>query len=395
MKQTLSFIILLVLIVAGCRSSSKQNKTSAEIYGNNLHSLINKAVNGDTLSNKRLDNLINLSIPVNDKYILFYIDSLSSVKGKKYYFVILNFSNPAYNRFAVYDSFLNCYLIDKSLNGYLSGNILNINKRNYIKVTEDFNSKDVLSVNRISLYSINNDSVRLAFRDFTQLVKNGVVYTQKIAKITPEFIRTQLNSTSNSILQNRQDIFYYDSDSKRYVSPLAIFHKFVKSSINKFSYKIEKPEITDKNSMLTSINSDIFVDTTKSTSNTKYIKGFSLTLNSNWETLLNRPITEYLKKKERGTIFYNKKLNSKIFVFVIPDKDSAEMFIRRKLTRSVPGKYKIRFSEKITAGKFFVQYFEYSCGFKKYLLILKTYGSTYSIYRRIYQSIIDSFKIDC
>ncbi len=395
MKQTLSIILLLVLIAAGCRSSNRQKKTSAKIYGSNLHALINEAVNGDTLSDKKLDNLINLNIPLNNKYILFYIDSLKSVKGKKYYFIILNFSNPAYNRFAVYDSFLNCYLIDKSLNGYLSGNILTINKNRYIKVTEDFNSKDVLSLNRISLYSIKDDSVRLAFRDFTKLVENGVVYTQKIAKINPEFIRTQLNSTSNSILQNRQDLFYYDSDSKRYISPLSIFHNFVKSHINKFNYKIEKPEITDKNSMLTSINSDIFVDTAKSTSDTKYIQGFSLTLNADWETLLNKPVTEYLKKKRQGTIFYNKKLNSNIFVIVLPEKDSAEMFIKKKLNRSVPGKYKIRFSNKITAGKFFVQYFEYSCGSKKYLLILKTYGSTYSKYRSIYQSIINSFKIDC
>ena len=395
MKNILFTILFTSLIISGCRLSNQVKNNFIRVNGKSLKTLVEKAVNGDTLSNNNLNNLINLNFPVNNNFILFNIDSVKTFNGKKYYLVLLNNSNPVYNRFAVYDSLLNCYLIDKSLNGYLYESVLDIDNIKFVKLTENFNSKDVLALNRISLYRINSDSVSLAFKDFTKLIENGVIYTQTITSITPDFIRTILNSTAASPISDRQDVFYFNNENKRYISSAATFYNFVKKKVSDFNYNFQRPQIIGRKSMLAAVSSNLSLDTIKTTSNTKDIQGFSLTLTDNWETLRNRIIPEYLSKSSRGTIFFNKVLESSIYVIVIPKKDSAEMFIRRKLTRSVSGKYRIRFSDKITSGKYFVQYFEYSCGFKKYLLILKTYRDTYTEDRNIYQAIINSFKIDC
>ena len=395
MKQIVSFILFSSLFISGCRFSNQNKKSFFETNGKSLKLLVEKAVSGDTLSNNKLNGLIELDYPVNTNYLLFNIDSVRTNAGKKYYTVLLNFSNPTYNRFAVYDSLLKCYLIDKSLNGYLYESTLDIDKIHYIKISEDFNSKDVLTLNRLSLYRIMNDSVSLVFRNFTKLIENGVVYNQNITKITRDFIRTELNSTSASIIKNRQDVFYYNTGNKKYISPSAVFYDFIKAKILSFKYNLEKPEITDKSGMFASVRINPALDTISTTSNTKDILGFSLTLTNNWKTFRNRNISEFLKRNRLGTSFSNKILNADIYVIVIPNEDSAEMFINRKLTRSVSGKYKIRFSDKFSSGKYFVQFFEFSCGLKKYLLILKTSRSTYTRDRSIYQGIINSFKIDC
>jgi hypothetical protein len=395
MKQILLIILFSSLFITGCKFS-KQNKNSLiETNGKSLKLLVGKAAVGDTLSNNKLNGLVDLNYPVNTNYLLFNVDSVITNNGKKYYTVLLNFSNPIYNRFAVYDPLLKCYLIDKSLNGYLYESTLNIDNIHYIKISEDFNSKDILTLNRLSLYRIGDDSVSLIFRDFTKLVENGVVYNQNITKITPGFIRTELNSTSASIIKNRQDVFYYNIGDKKYISPSAVFYDFIKAKILNFKYNLEKPEITDKRSMFASVSINHALDTISTTSNTKDIQGFSLTLTDNWKTFRNRHISEFLRRDRLGTIFSNKILNADIYVIVIPNEDSAEMFINRKLTRSVSGKYKIRFSDKFSSTKYFVQFFEFSCGLKKYLLILKTSKSTYTKDRSIYQAIINSFKIDC
>ncbi len=395
MKRILLSLIFTCLILSGCRLSNRVRNNFSHINGKSLKALVEKAISGDSLSNNNLNNLIDLRLPVNNNFILFNIDSVKTAGGKKYYLVLLNNSNPVYNRFAVYDSLLKCYLIDKSLNGYLYESVLDFDNTKYVKLTENFNSKDVLTLNRISLYMMDDDSVTLAFRDFTKLIENGVIYTQTITKITSGFIGTEINSTDASAISNKQDVFYYNDESKRFISSAATFYNFVKKKVSDFKFNFQRPEIIGKNSILASINSNLFLDSIKTTSNTKDIQGFSLTLTDNWETLRNRIIPEYLRKTGKGTIFLNKVLGSSIYVIVIPKKDSAEMFIKRRLTKSVSGKYKIRFSDKITAGNYFVQYFEYSCGFKKFLLILKTSQNTYSKDRKIYQAIINSFKIDC
>jgi hypothetical protein len=93
----------------------------------------------------------------------------------------------------------------------------------------------------------------------------------------------------------------------------------------------------------------------------------------------------------RGDKYYNPILGANIFIAQIPESDSAEIFVKTILINVTQGKYRVRFTNKIEQSKFYVQYFEFSCGERKYLMIFETSKYTYEKYKTTYQDIINSF----
>ena len=197
MKINTPIIIILILLLTGCNILNKPAATAPAFNHESLQNLVLKAVSGDTGANEKLNYLVDLNIPVNNDYNNLYIDSLITKKQKKFYIVLLNYPNPIYNRLAVYDTALNNYLIDKSLNGYLGESVLAINDKWLVKISEGFLSKEVLQVKRISLYEINDSAADLCFRTFTKLVVPPAVYTQKISEFSEDRITTELSGPKN------------------------------------------------------------------------------------------------------------------------------------------------------------------------------------------------------
>lgn len=392
MKRIL-ILIVSFLIISGCGLLNKSQNTF--FTSTALRGLIEKAIKGDTTANNKLNNPINLNFPVNTNYNFFKIDSLQIQSGKKFYLVILNYPNPVYNRFAVYDSTLRLYLLDKSLNGSIYESVINVNGNFMVKILEDFLSKDLLTVNRLSLYKIDNNSVKLVFRDFVKLVEPQIEYDQKITEISAGRIKADITSTKDSPIINKGDVFVYNYSDKKYVSPNNIFYNYVINQIKNFNHNSEKPEITNKKSMYASVGIDLGLDTIKTTGNTQNSRGYTLTLTGNWKTLKNISITDYLNKKLKGTRYINEELGASISVIFIPPQDSAEMYLKYRLKNISKGKYRVRYSDRITVKKNFVQFFEYSCGMKKYILILSASRFTYKKDKKNYQTIINSFTIDC
>jgi hypothetical protein len=96
-----------------------------------------------------------------------------------------------------------------------------------------------------------------------------------------------------------------------------------------------------------------------------------------------------------GTKFINNHYGAEISIIRIPQNSSTENLIKYPLGNVSSGNYTVRFSEKISGGKYFYQFFEYSCENEKYLLILQTLKTTYDTYKLDYQNLINSFSMDC
>jgi hypothetical protein len=429
-NKVLSFLILL-LVTGGCNLFNKQKSPVVGYNSLSLKNLIIKAVSGDTNANNLLNGFTDLQLPVNNNFDTLIVDSLKIKTGKKFFVVLLNNPNPIYNRFAVYDSMLNIYLLDKSLNGYVNESIISLpipegtggqggisngqakNKTQiFVKVSESFISRDILSVNRMTLYGITDTSAFIAFRSYVRLSEPAqagrppVEFNQQIVSFSADRIITALSSTQNSPLSNKTDLFLYDFKSCRYTSSNLptpegmsgqagnIFDNFVINQINNYNNTPDKPEITDKKSLYGSVGIDLGVDTIKNTGNIKSKSGYNLTLPDNWKSLNNLTVQDYLKKGIEGTKYINEVIGASIFIAALPPGDSAENYVNYKFNNSTAGKYLVKYIDKIISRKDFVQIFEYTCGLKKYLLILTASKYTYEQNKNDYQAIINSFVIN-
>jgi hypothetical protein len=394
MKKAATLIIL-TLLIGGCSLLNKPKPLQPSFNSGTLKELVLRAISGDTSTNRELSNLVDLNIPINNDYDSLVIDSINIKSNKKYFIVLINYPNPIYNRFAIYDTSLNMYLIDKSLNGYINESALNLNEEKLIRISESFISKDVLQVRRISLYQLSDTPASLIFRTYTKLIESKVTYNQKIVEFTKERITTELSSSKTSAISGKSDIFMYDSAKAEYISTDSTFDKFVLNQIKDYTSNSDKPEITDKKSLYSSVGIDIDLDSIKNTGNVRSAHGYTLTLTDNWKTLKNISITNFIKTPLQGTKYINDVIGACISIIELPGGDSSENYISYTLSNSSAGKYRVKYSDKIDSQKDFVQFFEYTCGSKRYLLILTASKYTYDKYKDDFKDIINSFSISC
>jgi hypothetical protein len=239
MKNLFIVIAAFSLIYAGCEI--KEEKTSmAETDASSLKQLVLLAINGSKIANDSLTGLIdqNTSSPA---YNELKVEKISGPGNRNFFSVLIEYPNPVYNRFAVYDHYLNPLLFDKSLNGWLTMEPLTIDSVYFIKIMESFNSKDVLEFERLSLYKIEPDSVHLAFRIFTKFEEPKSINTQRIQKLNRDTIITQINTPGFS--RNISDAFYYNESSKEYQSKNDLFKQFILNQIKNFNQAVQNPQI--------------------------------------------------------------------------------------------------------------------------------------------------------
>lgn len=239
-------IIFSTLILAGCQKE-KVNNSQPKLNDSSLKNLLLRAANGIKTANDSLSGLFDLNLPNNKSYNSLTVNNLQLASGEKMYFVLLEYPNPVYNRFAVYDENLKSFLIDKSLNGQLSQKLLEINGENFIEINEGFLTKDIIQLSRISLYKILNDDVFLIFRDFTKIKLPNREYNQTIEKFSDNQIETKISSTRKNYTP-RQEIFSLNPENKMYESKKNVFKALVNYLLNNFNRKLKNPQITDKKS---------------------------------------------------------------------------------------------------------------------------------------------------
>ena len=129
MKSILFIITLFVL--SGC--SKKEKPVEEKLDGNILRTLVSEAINGIYSANQQLSDLIDYSLPIDSDYNSLIIDSLK-LNNKTFYYVLLEFPDPEYNRFAVYDSSFSPQLLDKSLNGNIYQEKIKVGNKDFIKI---------------------------------------------------------------------------------------------------------------------------------------------------------------------------------------------------------------------------------------------------------------------
>jgi len=391
MRYKIFIIVALGLLTAGCNKNSNGPVEHKPIYSSQLISLVREAISGSSTANDSLNSLTDVINPSKTEYNKVFADSIVNSKGKRIYFILLEHPVPVYNRFAIYDDMLRCYLIDKSLNGYLKSSIIRSGGELFIQIDEEFISKDDLEITRRSLYLIKNDTASLAFRNFIKLKKNKNSFEQSIISINKDSISTSINANGSQ----QEDAFYYDSKQLKYVSKNEVFQKLVLNEISSYNKKTTKPQITDEKSALESIGMTPQQDTINSTNNYKdHEEGFSLFIPEDWKALKNFVIPGVLRKQCKGTYFMNNSRGVKFYVVKIPASDSAEAYIKQPFTNFVKGKYFVRYTEKVIVGNMLYLYFEISNGSKKFLFFFEAPKLVYDEKKDMYTSIVNSFSIE-
>lgn len=219
---------LAVFFIAGC----EQKKIHSRIANvPSIEKTIQRAKNGIVSANDTVSTLLGLSLFTNKNYNKLKIDSLN-LKSGKYFTILIEYPNPVNNKFGIYNDSLKTLLIDKSLYGELSEDIITVNGKKYIKVNEGFTIKNVYKLSRLSLYEIIDKKAYLIFRTFTRLEEPGELYTQVVNEISNSRIITKINST-NEDFDNKSDIFEFDKKTNSYISQGNLFYNFVKNELHK------------------------------------------------------------------------------------------------------------------------------------------------------------------
>ena len=403
-KFLLSTFLLFSLLVTGC--SQKPENQKSPLSKKILENTILRAINGVKTANDSLSNLIDYSLPLNSNYNQLSIDSTLFNDNRVLFTILITYNNPIYNRFAVYNSNLEPELIDKSLNGNIYEEKLRINGNNFLKLTEDFLSKDIFNLTRISLYKVDSNSVNLVFRIFSKLKERRRIYTQDITEITNDRIKTKLNSTVRSKLRNKSDVFSYSTVTKRYEPSNNLFYNYIFNKISKSRVKLKLPMITDKQSALASVGLTPEQILTSNEIVTKSPNGFSISLSERWKRFDDFMIRTHLIKGKKGTRFLNSVLGATISIIKIDNNEDISEYTKypfvnetnNPLARLGNGVLrtnglKRKSTERMIYGKSFFQLFEYINTEQKFLLILEGSKYTYNKYEKLYNNILNSFKI--
>jgi hypothetical protein len=372
--QKLLFTILTftAILFTGCSSDHEQ------INKSDLESLIIKAISNDQDANVKLQGLLTPDHQGKIDYNQLSINQLQT-KDETIFSVILEYPDPRLNRFAIYDGQMNLLLLDKSINGYMSSEWVQLNGRKFIFLQESFLTKDVLNIDRLSIYEIDNGFASMVYRAPSRFVEVRDTAYQTVESIDEDFIITKLSGIENIKMFDRRDTFYFNTNLEKYLSNKDKFEKFVEQKIENFTWITTRPQITDEFKYNTTVSVG---------------KGYKISFGDDWQKISNFKEERHLKKALEGVKYINDNNGASFTIFEIPVGEDGDDYSHYKLSETKNGVYRIRTSV-FELGENYLQLFEYSCGNMKYLLLFECPKSVYLENRMIFSEIINSFQIDC
>lgn len=232
MTKYFTSIFLAILLFNAC-NETKIAEPKRVLTAKDLQSLVPQAVEGSYKANDSLSGLFDLTLSGHKDYLSLRIDSFY-IDDVKYFYVLIDYGNPILNRFAIYDVGTNCYLIDKSLTGKLSFEILHHQDFKFIKIVEEFMSKDTLQIARLSLYEKFDDTFNLVYRSFVQLKTPKYTFNQTISSISLDTIKTQFIIPKKYRARFVGDAFVFNSQKKMYLSSESLFDSLCFKEISEF-----------------------------------------------------------------------------------------------------------------------------------------------------------------
>ncbi len=382
-------IFFLFFIAISCKE--KEKETPFIINGQTIYTLIKNNLNSDENSKKILEGLFTFQTELKT-YNKIDIDSIE-INNANYYTLLLENQNPIYNLFAIVDKDLNLILKDESLNGYLNLNFKKSGSRRFAVISEEFNSKDIIQLNRISYYSLEQYSSELVFRQFTKIKTSTKEAEQVVSVISDTAIITSIFYPASKTSKTSKDVFSFDVANNKYVSNKNLFDSLVYKEVRSLNIQTKNPQIIDAESILRFFNgTDPNVSTHKININDN---DFEIALDSTWKKLGSVAISNIVKQKLNGLKFISGKMGASISLAAIAPTDSAENYFNEILKNRDETKSVMRFSDKLIDSKNIYQLYEFSCPTKKILMILETPKSTYELNKAHYEEIIQSFLIKC
>ena len=377
------------LILTSCKENT--NDKPFEFNGQSFYKLVINTINDDENGKKILDGLFTFEADL-ASYNKIEIDSLE-INNNYYYSLLLENQNPLYNLFAIVDKDMNLILKDESLNGYLNLNFKKSGSRRFAVIKEEFNSKDVIQLDRISYYSLEQYSSELVFRQFTKIKTTSKEIEQVISGISDTAIVTSIVSIDPKTSKTTKDVFIFDFAKNKYVSDKNLFDTVVKKEIESLNIKTKNPQITDAESVMRFF--DEGSNKLFSSKLTISESDFEIVLDSTWKKLGNVTLSNLVKQKLKGLKYINGKLGAGISIAAITPTETAENYFNAELKNSAKHASSMRFSDKLIDTKNIYQLFEFNCPAKKILMILETPKSTYEINKIQYELIINTFLIKC
>lgn len=222
---------MIYLLLSGCMN--KEIAPPKVLTGNGLKNLVIDCTFGSNAANDSLSGLIDLSQTDNLNYNFLKIDSID-IDSNKYFIVLIEYPNSIYNRLAVYDTLANCYLIDKSLNGFLFYEILDINKSNFIKLVERFTVKNDLVLSRLSLYKKIQNNFILVYRSYAELRTPSKQFYQTIDYFSEDTIKTKIVFPKRYKFESDEDVYVFNNFRHAYLSEQSNFDSLVTREVSKF-----------------------------------------------------------------------------------------------------------------------------------------------------------------
>lgn len=379
--RLLNFCLVLIFIAASC-SDKTEIPENGVVNGNMLQSLVNEAVSGSIGANRLLSGLIDDDVPERRDYNQIDIDSFY-LEGRTFFSVIVEYPNPALNLFAVYDQYLEFYLLDKSLNGNITSKWKKLDDKNLLLVSEKFISKDYLKLERLSIYSVDGISAKLLFRSLNKLEKGGKEYFQTVTFISDEYIITAITGSGQEGLTSRADTFYCNTISGDYLSPNNFFSSFVKNQIENYDFEPVNPQLTST------------AETKRTPKLVQDKKGYIIGASEDWREVNNFVVRGDLKKPFAGYSYINESLGATLSVIKLPDRSFAEQYLDVKFGEASGSTYKIRGTKIVSRGRKNFQYVEHNCRGQRFLLILEAPKHSYQENKIVYTTLINSFRIEC
>jgi len=386
---TTYLLFLTFIVITACKE--KEEEKPFVFNGESFLTLVQNSINGDANSRTILEGLFTFDTELKT-YNKILVDSIE-INDANYYTLLLENQNPVYNLFAIVDKDLNLILKDESLNGYLKLNFKKSGSRRFAVITEDFNSKDVIQINRVSYYSLEQYSSDLVFRQFTKLKTPTKEAEQAISVISDTAIITSIFYPASKTSKTTKDIFSYDVAHDKYMSGKNLFDSLVYKEIRSLKIQTKNPQITDSQSIFRFFNNKD--ENNSSTQFNINENDFEIALDSTWKKLGGITISNLVKTKLNGIKFISGKMGSGISLAAIAPTDSAENYFNEVLKNQAKFKSDVRYSEKLMDNKNIYQLYEFSCATKKILMILETPKSTYEINKNQYEEIIKTFLIKC
>lgn len=373
-----------------------EEKLELPFTGTELRNLVQSAMEGNEKVNARLGELFDLTLPVQTSLNKFILDSLDTKFTIKFYYLLLEYPNPVYNRFAVYDTLGHLYLLDKSLNGNLSVFTGQLDSVPYFRVVESFRTKDTIILKRLNIYTYRKNTYSLAFRTFTYYLEDKVEREQFIESISLKTITTKFRKEDKSDFIPEGEVFTYDEKQEAYYGKYRYFDSMVVRRIAAFRKKVSSNQIVDKATALKSAGFKTSVDSVHKYNNEKDVKkGFSIFVPEGWRIRRDIYVVAHVKSPMKGNYYTNDSQGASFAVIEMAESDSAENHISYTLDQSVEKYYRVKFTDKIQIKRQYIRFFEISCINKKYLIIFEVPVYSFDKNQDVYEAIINSFGVNC